>query len=83
MALKPNREPGESEFSHGRGLQPPAREGALRLANTGVEEWTPTVYEEGKAIQRTDSADPEATADYTAAPNTPANQTEHQWVREQ
>lgn len=77
----PAREPGESEFSHGRGLQPPERTGAL-THNAGQEEWGPTVYEQGRAIMRTDPADPDVEVDYTAKPGTPSNQTGQQWVRE-
>lgn len=78
---RPASEPGESEFSHGRGLQPPERTGATRH-NASPEEWGPTVYEQGKAIQRTDPADPDAVADPTAKPGTPGNQTGQQWIRE-
>lgn len=78
----PASEPGETEFSHGRGLMPPERTGATRHG-AGQEEWGPTVYEQMKAVQRTDSSDPNAVADFDAAPGTRNNQTGQNWRREQ
>lgn len=66
-------EPRESEFSHGRGLQAPRRKGA---------NWEPSVYEQGKAIQRTDHTDPNAVADPTAPPHSPSNTSAQRWIRE-
>ncbi len=78
---KANTEPGESEYSHGRGLQPPERSGAT-LHGAAPEDWFVDVYDEAKAVQRTDPADPTARADYRAKPRTASNKTETQWVRE-
>jgi hypothetical protein len=48
----PGREPGPSEFSHGRGLRPPT---SLR---------SPSLIDQHHAIMRTNPADPTATVDY-------------------
>lgn len=75
MPTKPrskNVEPGESEFSWGKGLQAPESRG-----------YEPTNFDQMKALQRSDSADESAVIDPTAAPNTSGNTTETQWVREQ
>ncbi len=85
-------DPGETEFGHGRGLrasptQNAQRSDAMEPAWPFDKEpegpWALSPYDQGKAVQRTDSADPGAVADMTAAPFTVNNITGTQWVREQ
>lgn len=81
--LNPNIEPGETEYSHGKGLM--ASAGQRAQYSDPIDPagpWEPSVYEQGKAIQRTNPADPTAVADYGAAPGTASNYTEQEWVRE-
>lgn len=81
--LNPNLEPGESEYSHGKGLRPSATQTGVYHDPIDPEgPWEPSVYDQGKAIQRTNPADPGAVADPAAAPGTPSNWTEQEWVRE-
>lgn len=81
--LNPNQEPGESEYSHGKGLMASDAQRAQYHDPIDPEgPWEPSVYEQGKAIQRTNPADPDAIADYGAAPGTASNWTEQEWVRE-
>lgn len=84
-------EPGESEFSHGKGLMASARQRSqmsdpLNLIKTGMNDpegpWQPSVYEQDKAVQRTDPANPTSTADYAAPPFSNDNITGNQWERE-
>jgi hypothetical protein len=51
--LNPEREPGDTEFSHGKGLMPDPRKG-----------YEPDNLDEHHAILRTDSADPTSVANY-------------------
>jgi len=53
--LNPDREPGETEFSHGKGLMPDPRKG-----------YVPDNLDEHHAVLRTDSADPTSVANYDA-----------------
>lgn len=84
-------DPGETEFSHGRGLrasptQNTQRSDALEPAWPYDKEpegpWGLSPYDQGKAVQRTDSADPGAVADMTAEAFTVNNTTGTKWVRE-
>lgn len=84
-------EPGESEFSHGAGLMASARQrsqtsASLDLVKIGMNDpegpWQPSVYEQDKAVQRTDSANATSTADYKAPPFSNDNVTGTQWERE-
>ena len=83
-------DPGETEYSHGRGMGASARQRAQRVRNlataypTGDADgpFEMTVYEHGKAVQRTDPADPKAVADLFAEPNTVNNRTQTKWTRE-
>lgn len=91
-----NVEPGESEFSHGRGLRATRAQreqpipnveignlGTTRDAGQGEEPgpWPLSVYDQGKVVQRTDPAEPAAEAAYDAEPNTIHNKTQTRWVR--
>lgn len=84
-------DPGETEFGHGKGLLPSARQ--IEQRNENSEQVWPydkapdgpfgrSVNDIAAAIRRTDPADPNAVADYAAAPNTINNKTQTQWVRE-
>jgi len=53
--LNPDREPGDTEFSHGKGLMPDPGKG-----------YVPDNLDEHHAILRTDSADPTSVANYDA-----------------
>lgn len=64
-------EPGESEFSWGKGLEAPESRG-----------YVPEPWEVAAAIRRTDSADAEAVADPAAPPGSANNTTQTQHVRE-
>jgi hypothetical protein len=78
-------EPGESEFSHGKGLRASDRQRSQYVDPIDPEgPWAPSVYEQGKSIQRTNPADPSAVADpsFAASPGTPSNYNGDQWVRE-
>lgn len=79
-------EPGESEFSHGKGLLASPRQRSQYSDPIDPEgPWELSVYERGKAAMRTNSADPGAVADpdYTAEAGSPANYDGQPWVREQ
>lgn len=89
--LNPPDEPGESEFSHGKGMM--ASEAQRGQAIPHVEKvwpmdkapdgpWFPRPFEQMKAVQRTDPAEANAVASYEAKPNTADNATQTQWVRE-
>jgi|GEM_PF-3817130 len=84
--LNPNIEPGESEYSHGKGiLASPAQRAQYSDPNDPEGPWEPDVYTQGKAAMRTNPADPAAVADptYTTAPGEPANYNHGStWVRE-
>lgn len=54
MVLKKNVEPGESEYSYGKGMVGPEERG-----------YTPTQVDILRAEKRTDSTDPDSTANYT------------------
>ena len=58
MVLKRGVEPGESEYSHGRGLMPPEERG-----------YVPEQIDILRADLRTDTADPGSTRDYYALGN--------------
>lgn len=83
-------DPGETEFSHGRGLTASARQRltrneAMNLAYPTADPDGPfdyTPYERGKAVQRTDPADPGAVANLFADPETIDNTTQTPWSRE-
>ncbi len=78
-------EPGESEYSHGKGLRASAAQrGQYSDPIDPKGPWELSVYDQGKAVQRTNPADPAAVADPTfeAAPGTPANYNGIEWVRE-
>jgi hypothetical protein len=80
--MSPFMEPGESEFSHGKGLMASAAQrGQYTDPIDPLGPWEPSVYEQGKAIQRTDPAY-NSNAAYDAAPGTVDNTTETNWVRE-
>jgi len=53
--LNPDREPGDTEFSHGKGLMPDPAKG-----------YEPDNLDEHHAVLRTDSADPTSVANYDA-----------------
>jgi hypothetical protein len=80
-------EPGESEFSHGKGLLASPRQRSQYSDPIDPEgPWQLSVYERGKAVMRTNPADPTAVADpdYTSPPGSPSNyDPTSQWVREQ
>lgn len=86
----PDGEPGESEFCHGKGLRPSARQRGQRNANfelayptADIEgPWEPDVYERGKAVQRSDPALAGSVADLAAPAFSDNNTTGTQWVRE-
>lgn len=84
--LNPNIEPGESEYSHGKGLlASPTQRGQYSNPIDPEGPWEPDVYVRGKAAMRTNSADPSATADpdYIAPAGSPGNyKYESEWVRE-
>lgn len=86
MAQRINRihEPGESEFVHGKGLlASPAQRGQYIDPIDPEGPWELNVYDQAKAIQRTNPADSNAVADYAAKPGTPANYYGNQeWTRE-
>lgn len=83
-------DPGETEYCHGAGLMPSARQRATRNANFALVyppgdaegPWEPTPYERGKAIQRTDSALAGSTVEEGAAAFSNNNITGTQWVVE-
>ncbi len=78
-------EPGESEFSHGKGLRASDAQRGQYVDPIDPEgPWEASVYERGKAIQRTNPADPTAIADetFTAPGGTAANYNGEPWVRE-
>lgn len=86
-----SKDPGETEFIHGKGLRASPRQNTQR--SIPLDEawpydrepegpWGLSVYDQGKAVQRTDPADPGAVADMTAKPFTANNRTGTQWVRE-
>lgn len=86
-----SKDPGETEFSHGRGLKAsprqniqtsPAMVPAWPYDKEPDGPWGLSVYDQGKAVQRTDPADPNAEPDMTAKPFTANNRTGTQWVRE-
>lgn len=66
-----NQEPGESEYSWGKGLEAPESRG-----------YVPEPWEVAAAIRRTDPAEADAVADPTADPATVANTTATKHVRE-
>lgn len=88
--MVPGQEPGETEFSHGRGLRPSRNQRAQR--SPALDEaypkadpdgpWQADPYEAMKAVQRTDPADPGATAAYDAPADSIHNSTQTQWTRE-
>jgi len=81
--MSPFQEPGESEFSHGKGLMASGPQRGQYVDPIDADgPWQPSVYEQAKAIQRTDSAYAGSTAKYDAAPGTIDNTTETNWVRE-
>lgn len=84
--LNPNMEPGESEYSHGKGqLASPSQRGQYSDPNDPEGPWELSVYDRGKAVMRTNPADPAAVAgpDYTSPPGSPSNyKYESEWVRE-
>jgi hypothetical protein len=79
-------EPGETELSHGKGMLASPRQRAQYTDPIDPEgPWQLSVYERGKAVMRTNPADPAAVADpdYTAKPGSPANYDGgDNWVRE-
>lgn len=84
-------DPGETEFGHGRGLMASARQRAQSSPNFEVAwpydkapdgPWAEKPQDINRAIRRTDPTEANAVADYAAAPGTPNNQTQTQWVRE-
>jgi hypothetical protein len=84
-------DPGETEFGHGKGLRSSPTQNANRseamqpawpFDRAPEGPWGLSVYDQGKAVQRTDPAEPNAVADMTAKPYTPGNRTGTQWVRE-
>lgn len=84
-------DPGETEFTHGRGLMPSNRQREQSSPNFELA-WPYDKAPDGpfgerphdiaRAARRTDPTDPNAVADYGAAPNTANNTTQTQWVRE-
>lgn len=78
-------EPGETEFSHGKGLRASATQRGQHSDPIDPKgPWELSVYDQGKAIQRTNPADPTSVADPTmaAASGTNANYNGIEWVRE-
>lgn len=84
-------DPGETEYHHGKGLrasgaQNTQRSNALEPAWPYDKEpegpWGLSPYDQGKAVQRTDPADPGAVADMAAPAFSANNRTGTQWVRE-
>lgn len=76
--LNPNSPVGESEFSHGYGLQAsPRQRGQYSDPIDPEGPWELSVYERDKAIQRTNPADPGALADVDGISDTgtPSNWT--------
>lgn len=84
-------DPGETEFTHGRGLMASNTQRSRTSPNFEVAwpydkapggPFAEKPHDINRAIRRTDPCDPNAVADYGAAPNTANNQTQTQWVRE-
>lgn len=84
-------DPGETEFGHGRGLMASNRQRGQTNPNVELAwpydkeplgPWAEKPHQIAAAVRRTDSADPNSVADYAAAPNTPNNTTQTQWVKE-
>lgn len=81
--MSPFQEPGESEFSHGKGLMASgAQRGQYTDPNDALGPWEPSVYDNAAAIRRTDSAYASSTAKFDAASETIDNTTTQNWVRE-
>lgn len=84
-------DPGETEFGHGRGLRASNRQRQQTSENFELVwpydkepdgPWAERPQDAQAAIRRTNSADPNALADYGAAPGTANNTTQTQWIRE-
>lgn len=84
-------DPGETEFGHGRGIMPSNAQRSRQNPNVELAwpydkepqgPWAEKPHLQAAAIRRTDSADPNSTADYAAAPNSVNNTTQTQWVKE-
>lgn len=80
--LNHNAPVGESEFSHGSGILASNKQRGQYVDPIDPEgPWELSVYDRGKAIQRTNPADASAVADVEALPGTPGNYYGNQpWV---